>query len=118
MAKFNDIHGRSWKVLLNPAGLRRVKWHLGIDLRQLSLDEFGHLVGDTPRLVDVVYVLCRRDAERRGVSDEDFGRSLQGEAALLDACRAFSKEMIELYPDPRVRSVLRTVIREHLGVRS
>jgi hypothetical protein len=76
----------------------------------------GELLGDLVRFIDVLYCLCREEAEARNVSDEDFGRAMFGDA-LHQAMDAFVEELIDFFPDPKVRQNLRTIITEARKVR-
>ena len=79
MHTFADNLGRSWYVAINVARIRRVRAALGVDLYAMvddGMQELGKLVSDPVRLADVLYVLCKEDAEAKSISDEDFGRAL------------------------------------------
>jgi hypothetical protein len=110
MGSFVDVHGRRWSVVLDAAALRRLQRTLGVDPAKLAGDRLGtfaDLIGDPARLVDVLYVVCRPQAERRGMTDEDFGRALAAERPTLDAARALAFAVAELVPDARARAALR-----------
>lgn len=112
MRTFTDNAGRTWDIIINVASIKRVRGVLGIDLYALIDDgckPLGELVADPVRLADVLYCLCKEEAEKKGVSDEDFGRSLYGDA-ILRAADAFLEELIDFFPDPRTRASLRKLI--------
>ena len=103
MRVFKDNAGRDWEVAVLGDAVKRVKGALGIDL----LDSAGgqvieQLVNDPVLLCDMVYCLCERQAEARGVSDEDFGRAMAGDAVDA-ACDAFLQELVCFFPQPRRR---------------
>ncbi len=119
MHSFTDNACRTWCVAINVAAIKRVRGLLDIDLYQLvddGLKQLGKLVSDPVQLVDVLYVLCREEAIARGVSDEDFGRALAGDAITL-AAEAFVEELIDFFPDARSRAGLRKVIEAGRQVR-
>lgn len=119
MHVFRDNAGRSWPVAINVAAVRSCRGLLGLDLYGLVDDQFaglGALLGDPCRLVDVLYVLCRDEAARLGVSDEDFGRAMAGDA-LEHAADAFLAELADFFPNPRVRAGLRQVVEKGRRVR-
>ena len=119
MHTFSDNAGRIWYVAVHVAAIKRVRGLLDIDLYQLvddGLKSLGKLVSDPVQLADVLYVLCRDDALARNVSDEDFGRSLAGDAITL-AAEAFVEELIDFFPDARSRAGLRKVIEAGKQVR-
>lgn len=58
------------------------------------------LVSDPILLCDVIYVVCRPQAETAGVSDEDFGRAMAGDA--IDAATtAVLEELADFFPGAR-----------------
>jgi hypothetical protein len=112
MRTFNDNAGRTWTIAINVAAIKRVRGLLNIDLYKLVDDGFrplGELVSDPVRLADVLYCLCKDEADARHVSDEDFGRALYGDAITL-AADAFVEELIDFFPDARTRASLTKVL--------
>lgn len=119
MKSFTDNLGRSWTVSINVTAIKRVRGILGIDLYQLvdeGLKALGRLVADPVQLADVLFVLCKDEAEAQQVSDEDFGRALYGDAITL-AAEAFVEELVDFFPDARSRAGLRKVIEAGKQVR-
>lgn len=120
MRTFNDNAGRTWTIAINVAAIKRVRGLLNVDLYKLVDDGFkplGALVGDPVMLADVLYCLCKEEADARNVSDEDFGRAMFGDA-IHQATEAFLEELIDFFPDPKVRRSLRKIIAESRKVRS
>jgi hypothetical protein len=112
MHSFKDTQDRTWSVEINVSAVKRVRGLLKIDLYRVVDDGFkglSEIIGDPVQLVDLVYVLCKSEADQRQVSDEDFGRSMGGDA-LLAAADAFVEELVDFFPEPRARSALRKVI--------
>ncbi|HEX5442603.1 MAG TPA: hypothetical protein VFW87_02185, partial [Pirellulales bacterium] len=66
---------------------------------------------------DVLYVLCKEDADAKQVSDEDFGRALGGDA-IQAAAEALVEELIDFFPDERSRQALRKVVGAGREVRA
>ena len=102
MHTFTDNAGRTWTVAINVAAVKRVRGLVNIDLYKLVDDGFkplGELVADPVQLADVLYCLCKDEADARNVSDEDFGRALYGDAITL-AAEAFVEELIDFSPTP------------------
>jgi hypothetical protein len=58
----------------------------------------------------VVYVLCQEQAQKQEVSDEEFGRSMFGDA-ITEAADAFVEELVNFFPDRRIRESLRAMLR-------
>ena len=112
MHSFRDNAGRVWTVTINVAAVKRVRGLVGIDLYTLIDDGFkplGALVGDPVRLADVLYCLCKDEADAKQVSDEDFGRALAGDA--------FVEELVDFFPDARTRASLTKVLAAGRKVR-
>lgn len=100
MHAFKDNAGRTWEVSITVAQVKRVRGLLGIDLYKLIEHEvrpLGELLGNPCDLVDVIYVLCKDQAEAKQITDEQFGAALGGDA-LEDAANAFLQELIDFFP--------------------
>ncbi|TWU12857.1 hypothetical protein CA54_16830 [Symmachiella macrocystis] len=95
MSKFTDNAGREWVFTITVDDVRRVRKKLEVDL--LDVDVFPQLASDPILLADVLFVLCLPQADADGITDEDFGRGLGGDAideateAVLDALVNFSR---------------------------
>ena len=119
MHSFRDNAGRTWTVAVNVAAVKRVRGLVNIDLYKLVDDGFeplAELVSDPVQLADVLYCLCKDEADANKVSDEDFGRGLAGDAITL-AADAFVEELIDFFPDARAREGLRKVLAAGRKVR-
>lgn len=119
MHSFVDNAGRTWVIAINVAVVKRVRGLVGVDLYSLIDDGFkplGTLVADPVKLADVLYCLCKEEADAKHVSDEDFGRALAGDAITL-AADAFVEELIDFFPDARTRESLRKVVAAGRKVR-
>jgi hypothetical protein len=112
MKIFTDNAGRTWTIAIHVTAVKRCRALLSVDLYGL-VDEgfvgFSKLLSDPIALVDVVYVLCKDEADKLGISDEDFGRSMAGDA-IERASVAFVEELTDFFPDPRVRTGLKKAI--------
>jgi hypothetical protein len=92
MATFKDNVGREWAVDVNSHTIETVHDAIGVDL--WTWDVFARFGADVRLMVDVIYILCRDQADAAGVSDVDFGRSLWGvidgaAVALLEAAAEY-----------------------------
>ena len=119
MHSFVDNSRRTWEVAINVAAVKRIRGLLGIDLYALVDDGFkslSKLVSDPVSLADVLYCLCKDQAEKQSISDEDFGRALAGDA-ITQAADAFVEELIDFFPDSRARASLRKAIEAGKTVR-
>jgi len=110
MKTFNDNAGRVWTVAINVGAIKRVKGLLGVNLLEIvegTLIE--HLVQDPVLLCDVIYAVCKPEADEKNITDEDFGRAMAGDA-IEHATRALLEELVGFLPNPRDRANLGTVL--------
>lgn len=111
MAQFTDDAYHTWTLRIDIAAIRRVRALHGIDLAKVfaSRDAFEALYSDIVLLVDVIYTICKPQADELGITDEQFGAGLAGDA-LGRAIHAFEEAAIEFLPESRRRGVLRQMI--------
>jgi len=113
MRSFKDNAGRQWSVEINVAALKRVRGLTGTDLMQViegTLIE--KLIRDPILLCDVVYAICKPEADTRTppVSDEEFGKAMAGDAVEA-ATTAVLEELVGFCPSPRDRANLGRVLQ-------
>jgi hypothetical protein len=116
---FRDNAGRTWTVAVTVASIKRVRAMAGVDLYGLVDDGFkglAELLADPIRLVDVLYVLCQAEAEKAGVTDEQFGEAMAGDSIDL-ATTAFLESFTEFFPAPKVRAGIARLIEASGPVR-
>lgn len=106
MASFTDNQKREWTFHVDIPLARQVRQELGVDILDIE-QGLRRLAGDPILLCDVLYLLCRRQADERQVSDEDFGRALVGES-LEQSCEAYFEALLSFSP-PRQREILTTM---------
>jgi hypothetical protein len=112
MHVFTDATGRNWTITINVAALKKVKALTGVNLLELldnNLEGLSALLSDVVKLVDILYVLCKDQADALGISDEDFGRALGGDS-LEQAVDAFLEEFVDFFPNRRAREALRKML--------
>lgn len=113
MHTFTDNAGRVWTIVINVATIKRVRAFLNVDLARLFDDgakPLGELLADPVQLADVLYCLCKDEADRHSVTDMDFGAALAGDC-LAQAADAFVDELIDFFPHVRGRENLRKLIQ-------
>ena len=115
MHSFTDNAGRTWTVEITVADLKRLRAMLGIDIANLTEPDappeeqlLARLATDPVLLVDVLYVLCLDQAEKAGVTDEQFGRAMAGDA-IEEATEALLEAIVDFTPNPRERARLARV---------
>lgn len=86
---FIDAAGRQWKPQLPPDGLDQFKADTGVDLAAtIERHENPTALFEEPeRLVMLLWITCEGQARERGVSPEEFGRTLFAEPAADDDTR-------------------------------
>jgi hypothetical protein len=120
MHVFRDNNGRDWCIEINVASVKRTKALMGVDLYGLvdaRFEGLDKLLGNPCDLVDVLYCLVKAEADKRGITDEDFGRGMGGDS-LQRASDAFMAELIDFFPDPRVRAGLTKVLEKSRTLRN
>lgn len=115
MKSFKDSKDRTWLITINVGAIKKVRAILNIDLLNIAETEgksdfslLQKLYDDPVLLVDVIYVLCKDEADKQNISDEDFGQGMTG-AALDSAVTAFLAELTEFFP-PRKRLILQKAV--------
>ncbi len=115
MKTFTDNAGRSWTVAINVSAIKRVRDLLDVDLAstadgdEKSKKLLAQLMVDPILLCDVVYCLCKPEADKLGVSDEDFGRAMGGDS-LGQARGAILAELVNFSPNPDQRRVAKKAV--------
>lgn len=113
MAKFTDNAGREWFLSFDVFLLERIKERTGWD-GDTCLDEdmkgLIALVSNSPLCARAVYLLCEDEADRRGVSPEQFGRSIGG-PALYGMKQAFVEAFADFSP-PHLAAAIRAMVQK------
>jgi len=120
MRTFTDNTGRAWTIAIHVLAVKRVRSLVGVDLYALVGEGFAglqKLLADPVSLVDVIYCLCKEEADKRSTTDEDFGRAMAGDS-IERATHAFIDELIDFFPDPRVRAGLQKTIEKARALES
>jgi len=109
MAEFIDNAERKWSIQVNISAVKRVKALLGVDLLELAGgDLLQRLVQDPVLLADVIYALIKPQADADGVTDEDFGAALAGDA-IAEATTAMLEALADFFPSPKSGLIRKTI---------
>lgn len=112
MKSFKDATGRDWEIAINVDAIKRLKGsEVAINLLDLVNKESNliqRFCSDPILLVDTLYVLCKVQADSKGISDEDFGRSMGGDA-LEHATTALLEEVANFFPQGKRQVLLRAI---------
>ncbi|HRQ75591.1 MAG TPA: hypothetical protein PK098_06690 [Phycisphaerales bacterium] len=112
MKTFTDNAGRTWTVAINIDAVKRVRSLLNVDLLDITDGKLvKRLISDPVLLCDVIYVVCRPEAETKNVSDEDFGRAMAGDA-IEHATTALLDELVNFSPNQRDRKSAQRVLQK------
>lgn len=107
-ARFDDSTGRAWHLAIDVTRCRSLK-ALGLDVANLTNGKiFTELGADWLKLAAGLYVLCERQAEAAGLSEEDFGVLLDART-LEAAAKAFEEAIVNFTP-PAKRATVQTLI--------
>ncbi|MBU0639329.1 MAG: hypothetical protein KKB50_10730 [Planctomycetes bacterium] len=110
MKTFTDNAGRTWTVAINVDAIKRVRDLLEVDLLEvLDGKLIEKLYRDPVLLCDVVYAACKPEADAKGVTDEDFGRAMAGDA-IEHATKALLEDLVGFSPSPRDRANLQRIL--------
>ncbi|AQT67949.1 hypothetical protein STSP2_01101 [Anaerohalosphaera lusitana] len=99
MKTFTDSSDRTWSINLNIDSAKRVRDLLGVNLLEPENGDpplLTRLGTDEILLCDVIYCLCKPQADQLNVSDQQFGQSMGGET-ILAAQKAFYEELIDFF---------------------
>ena len=109
MKTFKDNADRTWTVTVNVDSIKRVRSLLSIDLMEAVEGKLiERLIGDPVLLCDVIYCVCKEDADAKGITDEEFGRAMAGDAIEL-ATTALLEELVDFFPQGK-RQLLRKAL--------
>ena len=109
MKTFTDNAARAWTIQVNVDALKRVKSLLDVDLMEAVDGKLLQRMLDEPVLLcDIIYALCKPQADAASVTDEDFGRAMAGDA-IDNATQALLEELVDFFPQRR-RALLTKVL--------
>ncbi len=111
MKTFTDNAGRVWTVQVNVDAIKRVR-----DLAQVNLLEvvegklLERLISDPILLCDVIYSLCKPEADAKSISDVEFGRAMAGDA-IDGATTALLEELVDFFPQAKRRVLAKALAK-------
>jgi hypothetical protein len=110
MKTFTDNAGRNWTVTINVDAIKRVRGLLDVNLLGvIEGDLLERLIRDPVLLCDVVYAVCKPEADAQGVTDEEFGRAMAGDA-IDHATKALLEELADFSWSPQRRANFRRIV--------
>jgi len=119
MRQFQDAKGDTWTIAVNGGTIKRA-----LDLLKVDLGD--PLAGDPPLLtrfdmdiafkVDLLYVACLPEAEKRGIGDAEFAERLGGDA-LYAASEALLEGLADFFQSLRRTHVVRAIEKQREVIR-
>ncbi len=99
MKIFKDNKNRKWEIEVNIFTVKLVKDLLGVNIVDLKDDEtMSKIKNDMIFIIDVIFVLCKEQADKLGISDEEFAKGLMGDP-LENAVSAFIEAWTDFFPE-------------------
>ena len=116
MHTFTDNTGSVWTLSVNVSAIKRVRALCGVDLTSITDISGGDVTEsllhklsvDPVLLVDVLYALCKSEADARKISDEQFGSAVFGDV-IVSATDALLEEMVDFFPGSK-RKILQQIL--------
>ncbi|MFO0839600.1 MAG: hypothetical protein U1D55_13875 [Phycisphaerae bacterium] len=115
MKTFNDNAGRTWTLAVNVDAIKRVEGLIkGVNLANLTHGDpplLTRLETDIVLLCDVIFALVKPQADQLGVSDEEFGKAMGGDA-IIAAHDAFWEELNGFFRQLRRTDTARAIEKQ------
>lgn len=105
--KFKDNRGREWNVQFNFRLLCRIEDELGYKI----MENPSSLPNSLRAYVEMLWVVCEKQAKELGVEPDDFGEALSGKA-IQDGIECMIEELAVFFEAPQPVAAL--VYREGL----
>ncbi|HOQ06094.1 MAG TPA: hypothetical protein PKY88_12875 [Anaerohalosphaeraceae bacterium] len=99
MKEFIDSTGRKWVLSLTIDAVKRCRDLLNINLLEPEKGDpplLTRIGTDEILFCDLLYCLCKPQLDQAGITDEQFGQALGGDA-IRSASHAFYEEMIDFF---------------------
>lgn len=111
MKTFVDNAGRTWTVSITVDTVRRVRSLTQVDILQaVEGNLMERLALDPVLLCDVLYAVCKPEAEKQGVTDVQFGEAMAGDA--IDSATAALLEEIAEFFASRIRRPMKLAVEK------
>jgi hypothetical protein len=110
MKFFKDVKDETWEITINVAAIKKVRDLINADLLDVN-GTLPRLLADPIFLVDVLYCLCKQQADAKNISDEQFGEGMAGD------CLGFAKntlveELKSFFPSLEERNAVDRLIKK------
>ncbi len=110
MKVWKDREGREWMLDINVSSIRKVKASTGVDLLEVVTGTLGEKLSDPMVFCDIVWVLSQEQAEKKGITPEQFGTALAGDCVEA-VSNALVEDLVDFFPLQR-RTIFRKVLEK------
>lgn len=110
MAGFKDAAGRDWIVRVDYGAVERVLEIAGIKLLSIFEPGGAKSIADPLVMLRVIWALCQPQAEKLGVSAEQFKQGLDGDSA--EAAGTAIQEAVINFSPSRLRGVMTKLMQK------
>jgi hypothetical protein len=111
MKTFTDNAARVWTVQVNVDAIKRVRDLVQVNLLEVVEGELlERLISDPVLLCDVIYSLCKPEADAKNVSDVDFGKAMAGDA-IDGGTTALLEELVDFFPQAKRRVLAKALAK-------
>ncbi len=118
---FIDRKGRRWDLDLTWASVQQLKREIGLDIEALvpkqgdakgaSFQAFHDFITDGLRLFEALWILLKAECEKQNITQEEFGAGFGGDT-FETAGMAFTQALIDFFPSPLRKALLRKVLEK------
>lgn len=111
MPQFTDLKGQVWNIAIEIADVKRLRNRMDLDVLAITGDHREEVItrlSDPITMFDVLYVTLEPQAERLGITDEEFGRRV-GMDLIEKASELWWEALVNFSPPTR-REALRTIV--------
>lgn len=118
MPQFKDATGRAWSVAVTGSTVKRCGDLLKIDIGDPLTGDPSMLTRmdtDIAFLVDLLFVVCKPEADQRGVTDEQFAELLGGDV-LYHARQALVEALVDFFRCLRRPHVAEALLKQSMIV--
>jgi hypothetical protein len=100
MRQFKDSEGRSWDIKVTTNVIERAKSLINVDITDLYMETGSRVFADPVLLVNLLFVVCKDQAEKRELTDVQFGEAMFGDA-LQDGANALMESVADFFPSSK-----------------